>query len=528
MLDVGVPAAALCEHVRGSYEGRNSVLTNAPSSVPFSGSHAALSCSQGATVCRLGHLLLRSTVAALLVVISSELKAAERNILLIIADDVGIDAASFYPTSAGRRVTTPPAPPTPNLTRLAQNGVLFHSAWAMPWCSPTRASIVSGRYPFRTGVGDPIPQNPAKTSPGLSLDEFTLPEAFQKANPRYRLAHIGKWHISRNSDPADDSEPNELGWPHFVGPDPDLAFVPSFYAWPKTVNGRTSQSTVYAVTDQVNEAVAFIRDAKEDGLPFFVWLAFSASHSPYEKPPNELHSRDALPSSGASRRAYYEAMVEAMDTEIGRLLKDVSLADTTVIFLGDNGTPAEVTALPYDRKKAKGTPYQGGVRVPLLAAGAGVINPGRIVDRLVSAVDLFPTILELAGIDPSDVLPAGIKIDGLSIVPYLENNTGANLRPTVYTEEFPNCFNRDYERAIRNCCYKLIRRANGSREFYDLTADPYETRNLLARRLTSVQARNLNRLSQQLESLLAGAVPPPARETTTSSTGAAGEPSASP
>jgi arylsulfatase A-like enzyme len=471
----------------------------------------------------LWRLFVYLVLLVLLVVGSGELQAAERNILLIIADDVGVDAAAFYPTSADRRVTTPPAPPTPNLARLAQNGVLFRRAWATPWCSPTRATIVTGRYPFRTGVGDPLPKDPAKPSPGLPLDEFALPEAFQKGDPRYRLAHIGKWHVSRDPDPADDREPNQHGWPHFAGPDPDLPFLPSFYAWPKTVDGVTRQSTVYATTDQVNEAVVFIRDAKEEGRPYFVWLAFSASHSPYEKPPNELHSKDSLPSSGAPRRAYYEAMVEAMDTEIGRLLNDVNLADTTVIFLGDNGTPAEVTVQPYDRKKAKGTPYQGGVRVPLLAAGAGVVDPGRIVDRLVSTVDLYPTILELAGINPSDVLPAGTKIDGVSIVPYLGNRVGASVRESVYTEEFPDCFNKDYERAIGNCCYKLIRRANGSREFYDLRADPYETRNLLAKKLTLVQRKNLNSLSQQLDSLLAGAVPPPACRTAAGSMAATGE-----
>jgi arylsulfatase A-like enzyme len=391
--------------------------------------------------------VLRHFVPLVLLVLGiGEPQAAERNILLIIADDLGVDAAPFYPTTADRRNTTPPAPPTPNLTSLARSGVLFRNAWATPWCSPTRATIFTGRYPFRTGVGDPIPKDLAKPSPGLSLDEFGLPEVFQKADPRYLLAHIGKWHISRDDDLADDSEPNRHGWPHFVGPDPDLASLPSFYDWPKTVDGVTKRSTVYATTDQVDETVTFIRDAKNRGEPYLVWLAFSAPHSPYEKPPDDLHSKDSLPATGASRRAYYEAMVEAMDTEIGRLLKEASLSDTTVIFLGDNGTPGEVTVQPYDSKKAKGTTYQGGIRVPFLVAGAGVAAPGRIVDEVVNTVDLYPTILELAGIDPSNVLPQGRRIDGISIVPYLNNEVETALRDTVYAEEFPDCFNHDYER----------------------------------------------------------------------------------
>jgi arylsulfatase A-like enzyme len=124
-------------------------------------------------------------------------------------------AARFYPLNAGRRTTSPPAPPTPNLTRLAQNGVLFRRAWATPWCSPSRAEILTGRYPFRTGIGDPISKNPATASGELRLDEFTLPEAFQKAKPdQYLLAHVGKWHLSRRG--ADD--PNRHGWPYFAGP----------------------------------------------------------------------------------------------------------------------------------------------------------------------------------------------------------------------------------------------------------------------------------------------------------------------
>jgi arylsulfatase A-like enzyme len=202
-------------------------------------------------------------------------------------------------------------------------------------------------------------------------------------------------------------------------------------------------------------------------------------------------------------------MVEAMDTEIGRLLRSVDLATTTVIFVGDNGTPAEVTASPYNNRHAKGTPYEGGVRVPLLVAGAGVAAPGRVVERIVNGVDLYPTILELAGIDPAAALPSGTRIDGVSIVPYLRNQVGTTLRTFVYAEEFPDHrFDRLFERAIANCCYKLIEREVGSREFYDLRADPYETKNLLGTALTTNQTNNLNTLDSRLDALIATTPPP--------------------
>jgi arylsulfatase A-like enzyme len=355
------------------------------------------------------------------------LQAASRNVVLLIADDFGIDAAGFYPTSV-RRPTTPPPPPTPNLAALAQRGVLFTRAWADPWCSPTRATILTGRYGFRTGIGR------ANTSnlPPLSVDEFSLPEAFAaRSDLGHVVASFGKWHLSSGED-----DPNQHGWPYYAGSHPDLGKLPSYFSWPKTVNGITTTSTTYATTDTVDEALGVIARAKSENMPYVLWVAFNAPHDPHHKPPNELHSRDALPEpfDPALRRAYFEAMVEAMDTEIGRLLKAVDLARTTVIFLGDNGTSPEVTAKPYQSLKAKGTTYQGGVHVPLLVAGAGVVSPGRTASALVNTVDLFPTILRLAGIDPSAVVPDGTKTDGVSLMPYIGNRAHPNPRRWAYAE----------------------------------------------------------------------------------------------
>lgn len=304
--------------------------------------------------------------------------------------------------------------------------------------------------------------------------------------------------------------PRVQGWPHFSGPHPDLAFVEDFHSWPKVVDGTATTSTVYATTDQVDDTLAAIGAASTAAKPYFVTLALSAPHKDYHKPPNELITYDSLIDDPTPDRPlqqlYYRAMIEAMDTELGRLLAGVDFATTTIIFLGDNGTPNEVTAPPYNPDHAKLRVYEQGVRVPLIVAGAGVAAPGRKIDGLVNTVDLYPTILRLAGINPADVL-GGRKIDGVSLLPYIANTSSAAVRSWAYAEKFDLAYNQKWERAIRDTRYKLIERATGLawpvREFFDLKNDPYETRNLLKQTLTATQRNRLNYLNRELDRLLA-------------------------
>lgn len=444
-----------------------------------------------ALVRTIGGQFLRCVIWLLILYLSgAPAQAAGSNILLLIGDDFGIDVATFYPLGP-RRQTTPPPPPMPHLTALAQQGVIFTRMWASPWCSPTRAQILTGRHNFRTGIGR------ANTSnlPQLSASEVTLPEVFAAAlGPAYLTANLGKWHLS-----SGERDPNDHGWQHYAGGHPDLGHLPSYFSWPKTVDGVTSTSTVYATTDTANETLAVIARARAEGKRFLAWTAFNAPHDPFHVPPAGLHPTTPLPPTGATNRAKFEAMVEAMDTEIGRLLTAINLADTTVIFIGDNGTAGSVVASPYSRTKAKATMYEGGVRVPLLVAGAGIASPNRKVTALVSAVDLFPTILALAGIDPARAPPN----DGVSLMPYLARQTHPSPRTWLYSEQFTTSFNTDWQRAARDARYKLIARYDGSREFYDLSTDAFETKNLLTGALTSDQTSALDRLNRRIDVLLA-------------------------
>lgn len=414
--------------------------------------------------------------------------AAPQNILLIIADDYGADGSSLYnSTSAGASL-----PPTPNLAALATNGVVFRHAYANPVCSPTRAALITGRHGFRTGIRDVI-LGPA--SPMLTAAEFTLPEVFA-ANPslNYQLAHFGKWHLHNQAN-----SPTTIGgWPHFAGS--LVGAVANYTNWTKTTNGTSFTTTNYATTDVVNDAVAWIQ--AQTNKPWFAWVAFNAPHTPLHKPPNALCPHYTGLSGtqvniNNNPRPYYEAMVEAMDNELGRLLASVNRSNTHIIFLGDNGTTGQVIQPPYASGQAKNTIYEGGVKVPLIAAGPAVVNPGRTNDTLVHAVDVFATILEMAGITNLATLTTN-AIDSQSFLPAL---TGiSNLTRHVFVEKFGTNSPSADGRALRNGQFKLLSFDAGGEECYDLLADPAEKTNLLSGALTATQQANYYSLTMRLGS----------------------------
>ena len=243
---------------------------------------------------------------------AAESQAAGSNILLLIADDFGVDVAASirWGRVSRRRLRRHRC----RISRLwPSRAFIFTSAWASPWCSPTRAQILTGRYGFRTGIG----RANAGNLPPLQTSEVTLPEVFTAAfGEQYVGANLGKWHLS-----SGENDPAVHGWHHYAGGHPDLGHLPSYFSWPKTVDGVTTTSTVYATTDTVDETLKVIAQAKEDGKRYFAWTAFNAPHDPWHAPPAELHPKTPLPPTGATNRAKFEAMVEALDTEIGRLLK---------------------------------------------------------------------------------------------------------------------------------------------------------------------------------------------------------------
>lgn len=416
--------------------------------------------------------LVKSVVLSLALLSSA---CGADNILLIIADDLGLDSFPLT-ASAGASV-----PPMPNVSALKTSGVLFRNAYAHPTCSPSRASILTGRHPFRTGIGEALT---GATSPQLQASEFTLPEAFTaNASLAYQLGMFGKWHL--NAGPGTNNTPRTIGgWTYFSGSIGGA--VADYYNWSKVTVGpnnnvpTTSTSTTYATTDTVNDTIAWIQS--RGSSPWFAWVAFNAPHTPFHIPPATLHSYGT---GTLTNRQKFEAAAEAMDTEIGRLLAVVDRAKTNIIFLGDNGTPGQVIQTPYTPAHAKDTLYEGGTRVPLIIAGPAVVSPNRDSTALVHCADLYSTILELAGINVSATQPAANPIDSHSLLPILKN-TADNAR-YPFSQQFSSTLSTaESGVALRDGLgFKLVQFLDGHEEMYAVSTDGNETSNLLSGALTA-------------------------------------------
>ena len=375
------------------------------------------------------------------------------NILLVIADDLGLDASTQYNIAQD-------LPLTPELDDLAQRGLVFDNAWSYPSCSPTRASILTGKYAFRTGV--------MSVGDVLSTTETSLQNYINQHLPgKYADAVIGKWHLAPNNNM---DHPADLGISHFAG---IISVSNDYEEWVLTIDGQQTRETEYVISKLTNLAIDWVdRQIK----PWFLWLAFSAPHSPFHLPPADLHSQ-AL--SGTEEDIndnplpYYLAAIEALDTELGRLLDSMNEQtrnNTIVIFIGDNGTPAQVVQAPYTRQKAKGSLYQGGINVPLLVSGPGVSRSGDREAALVNTTDIFATIASLAGVNVSEV-------NDSSSFAGLLNGEPESERAFQYSERI---MDESYEWTISDGDYKLLESAAGNLELYQLISDPYEIEDLIS------------------------------------------------
>ncbi|MFT4514212.1 MAG: arylsulfatase B [Planctomycetota bacterium] len=408
------------------------------------------------------------------------------NTLLIIADDFGADALGIYGLASNTA-------PTPNIDALAAGGVRFENAYACPTCSPTRACLLTGSYGFRTGVGFPIGQG----QDGLAASETLLPEALVPAGVTTAL--MGKWHLGSDMGP---STPTAEGFDVFTGTIGGA--VPNYSQWMKVENQMASTSTAYVTTDTIDESLTFI---SQTNTPWFVQVSLHVPHTPYHAPPANLHTQDLTGlDPNVDTVAFYKAMVESMDTELGRLLASIpaaTLANTNIVFVGDNGTANGGVQPPFNPQRSKGTIYQNGIRVPLIFKGPAVSGSPRVEQGLAHVVDLFPTLAAMQGVATSPE-------HGVDLTPLLQAGGQTPPREFVFTEQFtgttPMTAANDQE-VILDGRFTYLRfvRPNGSirQQLFDLNSDPLQLTNLINQPLSAIATEAYRNLWRELATLRA-------------------------
>jgi arylsulfatase A-like enzyme len=398
--------------------------------------------------------------------------APRPNFIVILADDLGSADLGSYGNDFHE---------TPHLDRLASAGVRFSNAYACgPNCAPTRASLLTGRYTPRHGVTTVMSRRSWSEkklrTPGfnrnLLLEEVTVAEALRSAG--YSTAAVGKWHLGGHSHgPAAQGFDVSVATGGFE--------TERAYFSPYSIRGFEDGPKGEYLTDRLTDEALKLIDAFRH-RPFFLYLSHHAVHGPVQAKAAETARYEAKAEAEGRDGAEpaYAAMIDSLDQGVGRItarLEKLGIADRTVIFfLSDNGgSPVSSNG---GLRGSKGSLYEGGIRSPLLISGTPRLRGGALCDEPVICTDVFPTILDLAGIPE----PASPVIDGRSLVPLLEGEGGLD-RDAIYWH-FPHYLGgrgsvsrTTPAGAIRAGNWKLIEYFEGSLELYDLAEDPGEARN---------------------------------------------------
>ncbi len=423
--------------------------------------------------------------------------ARKPNFIFILADDLGWKDLGCYGSTFFK---------TPNIDRLASEGVKFTDAYAAcPVCSPTRASILTGKYPARLHLTDWLPGQASKPDQKLQrpnflnhlpLEEETIAEKLKMAG--YVTATIGKWHLG-----GAGFEPEKQGFDLNIAG--NAAGTPASYFFPyqskrgnlpKLEQGKKNEYLTDRLTD---EALKFFETNQTK--PFFLYLPHFAVHTPLiGKPKLIAKYRDAIKSSAAQTNAVYAAMIESLDESVGRILeklKQLKLSDNTIVFftsdnggLSSNEGGAKATS-NAPLRDGKGYLHEGGIRVPLIVKWPGGTKAKSVCDTPVSSIDYFSTITEMVRGEATK----NPTVDGVSLVPLLKQTTNKFSRELYW--HYPHYSNQGGvpSGAIRDGDFKLIENyETGRLELYNLKDDLSETKNL-----ANENAKKANELEQKLD-----------------------------
>jgi arylsulfatase A-like enzyme len=384
------------------------------------------------------------------------------NILIILADDLGYGDVSFNGC---------PDYQTPNIDSLTTNGVKCSSGYVThPFCSPTRAALLTGRYQHRFGHENQPENDSTNPRLGLPRAELVLTQMLKPAG--YVCGAVGKWHLGT----APNMRPSQRGFVEFFG---FLNGESGYFNAAVFRNDTPLTERTYLTDAFTREGISFInRHAAE---PFFLFLGYNAPHSPYDTPPQNYMDRVANISD--PDRRVYAAMITALDDGIGQVLQTLQtqnlLNNTLIFFLSDNGAPQAAFTRNYPLRGFKGSNWEGGIRVPFAVQWIGRVPGGVPYDQPVSALDIVPTAAAAAGVS----LPTDRIYDGFNMIPYLAREQVAPSR-TLFWRWFglggtgPGAPGSGTTyRAVRNNSLKLVDHGGGP-QLFDLATDISESQNL--------------------------------------------------
>jgi arylsulfatase A-like enzyme len=385
--------------------------------------------------------------------------APRPNVLVIVADDQGYNDLGCQ----GCKDI-----PTPNIDSIARNGIRCTNGYVSgPYCSPTRAGLMTGRYQQRFGHEfNPTPGS----EHGLSLQETTLPDRLKTAG--YHTGLVGKWHLGT----PEAYHPLKRGFEEYFG---FLGGAHSYIDWEAKQKHAAILRGTQPVVEQTyltdafgREAVAFLDRHKGQDKPFFLYWAFNAVHMPLEATPKYLDRFKAIEDK---KRRTYAAMTSAMDDAVGLVLgklHDLDWEENTLIFyISDNGGPAINTSSNYPLRGHKAQTLEGGIRVPWMVQWKGKLPAGKTYEQPVIQLDIHATALAVAGVTPPT---EGKKLDGVNLLRFLSGEKTEAPHEALY-------WRFGQQMAIRKGDWKLVRH-NGSKEteLYNLKEDIGESRNLAA------------------------------------------------
>ena len=399
--------------------------------------------------------------------VAAQQPAPRPHIVYIVADDLGWKDVGFHGSDIR----------TPNIDKLAQGGARLEQFYVQPMCTPTRAALLTGRYPYRYGLQTLVIPTPSRY--GLPTDEWLLPQALKQAG--YSTVMVGKWHLGH----ADRKFwPPQRGFDYHYGSmigEVDYFTHSSEHVKDWFRNNQPVNEEGYVTQLWGNDAVARI-NAHDLTTPLFLYLAFTAPHAPYQAPEAYLNQYSHI--QDPTRRAY-AAMVTCMDDEIGKVVAALTeknmRENTLIVFMSDNGgnrnakfsgdVDVSKLNLPADNgpyRGGKGDVYEGGTRAAALANWPGRIKPGE-VKEVMHVVDMFPTLAGLAGASPDP----GKPLDGVNVWSTISENRPSPRQEVVYNIE-------PFRGSVRVGDWKLIWRTPlpSALELFNIAEDPYEKANL--------------------------------------------------